>query len=191
MYNEKKKAVFQTALKRREYMQAEELKALIEDAVNDTDLRVGDIPSIDLYLDQITSLMSDQISKGSPRFHDRILTKTMVNNYSKDGLLSPLTGKKYSKEQFLQMLLVYAMKNTLSIGEIKQVLQSVYALEEYDKHFLENAYERYLDEKQRMREQANGFSVYTCFPASSARTVTSSCAIGTVRLMIRSIVGSS
>ena len=138
-------------------MQNEELKALIEDAVNDTDLRVGEIPSIDLYLDQITCLMSEQLSRGSPRFRDRILTKTMVNNYSKDGLLSPLNGKKYSKEQFLQMLLVYAMKNTLSIGEIKQVLQSVYALEEYDKLFLESAYERYLNEKQRMREHANDF----------------------------------
>ena len=138
-------------------MQNEELKALIEDAVNDTDLRVGEIPSIDLYLDQITCLMSEQLSRGSPRFRDRILTKTMVNNYSKDGLLSPLNGKKYSKEQFLQMLLVYARKNTLSIGEIKQVLQSVYALEEYDKLFLESAYERYLNEKQRMREHANDF----------------------------------
>lgn len=138
-------------------MQAEELKALIEDAVNDTDLRAGEIPSIDLYLDQITSLVSDQLSRGSSRFQDRILTKTMVNNYSKDGLLSPINGKKYSKEQFLQMLLVYAMKNTLSIGEIKQVLQGVYSLDEYNKHFLENAYDRYLDEKQRMREHANDF----------------------------------
>ncbi len=138
-------------------MESEWLQDLIGDAVSDTDLRAEDIPSIDLYLDQITSLVSDRLELASPRFQDRILTKTMVNNYSKDGLLSPIKGKKYSKEQFLQMLLVYAMKNTLSIGEIKRVLQNVYALPEYDKQFLERTYDRYLDEKQHMRERSPDF----------------------------------
>ena len=121
-----------------------ELKALLAEAVRDADLHPHEIPSIDLYLDQITSLADEKRKEGSPRFADRALTKTMINNYSKDGLLSPIKGKKYSKEQILQMLMVYEMKNTLSIGEIKRVLQNVYALPEYNAATLEEIYTRYL-----------------------------------------------
>ena len=99
-------------------MNIKEMEALIGEAVRDADLRPEEIPAIDLYLDQITSLMAEKLKEGSPRFEDRILTKTMINNYSKDGLISPVKGKKYSRDQILQMLLVYSMKNTLSIGEI-------------------------------------------------------------------------
>ena len=93
-------------------MDERQLTQLIREAVRDADLRPEDIPSIDLYLDQITCLMSEKLKEGSERFYDRVLTKTMINNYSKDGLISPVKGKKYSKEQFLQMLLVYELKNT-------------------------------------------------------------------------------
>ena len=139
-------------------MEEEQLKSLIADAVNDVDLRPEEIPGIDLYLDQITSLVSEKLKQSSPCFHDRVLTKTMVNNYSKDGLLSPINGKKYSKEHFLQMLLVYSMKNTLSIGEIKRVLQSTYRDEGYSARELESLYSRFLDNKVYLREHAEEFA---------------------------------
>ena len=132
-------------------MTENELKALLAEAVRDADLHPREIPSIDLYLDQITSLADEKRREGSPRFADRALTKTMINNYSKDGLLSPIKGKKYSKEQILQMLMVYEMKNTLSIGEIKRVLQNLYALPEYDAAALESIYTRYLAIKEKER----------------------------------------
>ena len=128
-----------------------ELKNLLKEAVRDADLHPREIPSIDLYLDQITSLADEKRKEGSPRFADRALTKTMINNYSKDGLLSPIKGKKYTKEQFLQMLLVYEMKNTLSIGEIKRVLQNVYTLPDYDAAALERIYTHYLAVKEDER----------------------------------------
>lgn len=132
-------------------MNENECKAHLLEAVRDADLHPGEIPSIDLYLDQITSLVDDKRREGSPRFADRALTKTMINNYSKDGLLSPIKGKKYTKEQILQMLLVYEMKNTLSIGEIKRVLQNVYALPAYDATTIERIYTRYLAIKEDER----------------------------------------
>ena len=132
-------------------MNETELKALLAEAVRDADLHPNEIPSIDLYLDQIISLADEKRKEGSPRFADRALTKTMINNYSKDGLLSPIKGKKYTKEQILQMLLVYEMKNTLSISEIKRILQNVYALPEYDAAALERIYTRYLSIKEKER----------------------------------------
>ena len=132
-------------------MDIQQIEALIKEAVRDADLHASEIPSIDLYVDQITSLTSDKLKEGADRFHDRVLTKTMINNYSKDGLISPIKGKKYSKEQFLQMLLVYSLKNTLSIGEIKRILQNVYALPSFDGKMLEEVYESFLAIKDNER----------------------------------------
>lgn len=137
-------------------MNLQEMEMLVKDAVNDADLRPEEIPSIDLYMDQITSLVADKLKSGSERFHDRVLTKTMINNYSKDGLISPIKGKKYNKEQILQMLLVYSMKNTLSIGEIGRVLQNVYMGKNYGEEMLQSVYLRFLDIKELERSEIWG-----------------------------------
>ena len=135
-------------------MEMEKMENLVADAVNDADLHSSEIPSIDLYLDQIISLVADKRRAGSPRFYDRELTKTMINNYSKDGLIEPIKGKKYSKDHILQMLIVYALKNTLSIGEIKRILENIYRLPEYDSEMLERVYGRFLEIKDYERSHA-------------------------------------
>ena len=138
-------------------MELHEMEALIKEAMRDADLHPDEIPAIDLYLDQITSLMAEKRREGSLRFEDRVLTKTMINNYSKDGLISPIKGKKYTKEQILQMLVVYSLKNTLSIGEIKRILQNVYASPDFDGKMLESTYMRFLEIKQSEREELGNF----------------------------------
>jgi len=128
-----------------------DLEKTVSYAVNDADLKSGDIPSIDLYLDQIINLVSEKNAEGSEMFADRILTKTMINNYSKDGLIKPIKGKKYSKEHIVQMLLVYSLKNTLSISSIRRALQGVYA-DGFDGKRLEAGYDRYIDLKASNRD---------------------------------------
>ena len=110
-------------------MDAQKLNALMDRAVDDADLVSAEIPSIDLYLEQILQLVTDKENQGSTMV-DRALTKNMINNYSKDGLITPVKGKKYTKEQIVQMLVVYSLKNTLSIEEIGRVMQSIYAAED-------------------------------------------------------------
>ncbi|MBR2018963.1 MAG: DUF1836 domain-containing protein [Clostridia bacterium] len=134
-------------------MDEKRMEELTREAVRDANLRPEEIPAIDLYVDQITSLMGEKLKEGAARFEDRVLTKTMINNYSKDGLISPVKGKKYNKEQILQMLLVYELKNTLSIGEIKRLLQSFYALPDYSGGKLEEAYVRFLGIKEQERRE--------------------------------------
>ena len=136
-------------------MDRNELYRIAEDAVNDRELRSSDIPMIDLYVDQIINLVSDKLKAGSPRYHDRQLTKTMINNYSKDGLITPVKGKKYNKEQIVQMLTVYSLKNTLSIGEIKRMLDGAYANEDFDGAALIELYDRYMDIKDKNRALTN------------------------------------
>lgn len=134
-------------------MDLQEVEALIAQAVGDADLRPDEIPAIDLYLDQITSLFSEKLKEGSPLFRDRVLTKTMVNNYSKDGLISPVHGKKYNKEHIVQMLLVYSLKNTLSISEIKRMLHGIYNLPNFEEGMLEDIYLHFLEIKEFEREE--------------------------------------
>lgn len=135
-------------------MTEKELEALIADAVNDADLADVEIPAIDLYLDQILSLVADKNSTASARYRERALTKTMINNYSKDGLISPITGKKYTHEHIIEMLLVYALKNTLSIGEIKRVLTGVRNEAGFTGKELTDGYRRFLAVKECNRARA-------------------------------------
>ena len=133
-------------------MNIDELYKIAEDAVREEELRGSEIPAIDLYVDQIINLVSDKNSKGSERYSDRQLTKTMINNYSKDGLITPIKGKKYNKEQIVQILTVYSLKNTLSIGEIKRLLDGAYAIDGYDGDSLIETYDSYIDLKTKNRE---------------------------------------
>ena len=130
------------------------LEKLIEYAVGDTDLVSRDIPSIDLYLDQIINLVSEKNSLSTDMYRDRVLTPTMVNNYSKDGLIKPIKGKKYSKEHIIQMLVIYSLKNTLSIGAIRRILTGVYSEPvNFDGAALTEGYDRYIDLKERNRRE--------------------------------------
>ena len=134
-------------------MTKQELMERIAAAVNDADLTETDIPAIDLYLDQILSLVADKNVGAAPRYRERALTKTMVNNYSKDGLIRPIAGKKYSREHIIEMLLVYALKNTLSIGEIKRVLTGVREECGFTGEDLAAGYRRFLSVKETNRQR--------------------------------------
>lgn len=129
----------------------EGLKRLLHEAISDADLRLSDIPSIDLYLDQILSLVSDKNAEGSTCYKDRLLTKTMINNYSKEGAILPIKGKKYNKQQILQILLIYSLKNTLSIGEIKRMFDGAYHIDGFGEAELSALWEDYLSIKSNSR----------------------------------------
>ena len=133
-------------------MDAKTLRALMDRAVDDSDLVSGEIPSIDLYLEQILQLVCEKGNEGSA-VSDRALTKNMVNNYSKDGLITPVKGKKYSKEQVVQMLVVYSLKNTLSIEEIGRVMGAVYAKDDYTGEKLIHAYDKAVGIKQSQKHR--------------------------------------
>lgn len=84
-----------------------------------------DIPNIDLYMDQVTTFMDEHL-KSSKRFDDdKILTKTMINNYTKNELLPPPNKKKYSKEHMILLIFIYYFKNFLSINDIKDILEPI------------------------------------------------------------------
>ncbi|MDO4519269.1 MAG: DUF1836 domain-containing protein [Eubacteriales bacterium] len=85
-------------------------------------IRTEDLPNIDLYMDQVTTFMEKQLASTKRYPEDKILTKTMINNYAKNKLLPPPEKKRYSKEHLLMLLLIYYLKNILSINDIQKLL---------------------------------------------------------------------
>ncbi len=86
-------------------------------------IKSEDIPNIDLYMDQVTTFMDSHMrSKTRNPQADKVLTKTMINNYAKNDLLPPPVKKKYSKEHMLVLIFIYYFKNILSIGDIQSLL---------------------------------------------------------------------
>ena len=85
-------------------------------------IKPGDVPNIDLYMDQVTTFMEEQLSSTKRYEDDKILTKTMINNYAKNNLLPPPNKKKYSKEHLLVLTFIYYLKNILSISDIQKLL---------------------------------------------------------------------
>lgn len=88
-------------------------------------VRPEDIPNIDLYMDQITTFMDSQLASSKRHKDDKILTKTMINNYAKNNLLPPPEKKKYTREHVLTLIFIYYMKNILSISDIQNILNPI------------------------------------------------------------------
>lgn len=84
-------------------------------------IKPGEIPNIDLYMDQVTTFMDEHLAHGKRFEDDKILTKTMINNYTKNRLLPPPNKKKYSKEHMLLLIFIYYFKNILSIHDIQSI----------------------------------------------------------------------
>ena len=85
-------------------------------------IKPEDIPNIDLYMDQVTTFMEEQLSSSKRYPEDKILTKTMINNYAKNNLLPSPEKKRYSKEHLLLLIFIYYFKNILSINDIQTLL---------------------------------------------------------------------
>lgn len=88
-------------------------------------IKPEDIPNIDLYMDQVTTFMDEQLATTKRYPDDKILTKTMINNYTKNNLLPPPEKKKYSKEHLLTLIFIYYFKGILSISDIQSLLNPI------------------------------------------------------------------
>lgn len=85
-------------------------------------IKASMLPDLDLYVDQITTFLTRHLAKTIRFEDDKIMTKTMINNYTKNHLLPPPDKKKYSKDHILLMIFIYYFKNFLPISDIKTIL---------------------------------------------------------------------
>ena len=98
-------------------------KSIIESLGRITPVNIEDIPDMSLYMDQVTTFL-DKYMEHTKRYEsDKVLTKTMINNYAKNDLLPPPVRKKYSKDHLILLIFIYYYKSILSISDIQTLIE--------------------------------------------------------------------
>ncbi|WP_035293073.1 DUF1836 domain-containing protein [Clostridium sp. KNHs214] len=136
------------------FLDEEKLKKLIDEVCVIEDIKIHDIPCVDLYMDQVTSFFDDKLSSLKREEEEKILTKTMINNYAKARILLPVKNKKYTKENIILLNLIYSLKQILSINDISLLLgpllgelQGELQKEEESSRYLNDIYTKFLELK--------------------------------------------
>lgn len=103
-----------------------DIKELINSINLTSEIKISDIPDMDLYMDQLTGFIDKNLENLKRNENDKILTKTMINSYTKDGLLMPPENKKkYKKQHVILLILIYHLKQILSISDIHELLKPI------------------------------------------------------------------
>ncbi|KGM46446.1 DUF1836 domain-containing protein [Neobacillus niacini] len=103
----------------------EKIKEILGQLGLETNLSLDEIPNIDLYMDQVIQLFENKFSHSKRNAEEKVLTKTMINNYAKGKLIFPIKNKKYSKEHLILISLIYQLKGALSINDIQITLDGL------------------------------------------------------------------
>lgn len=125
-------------------------------------IEMEDIPNIDLYMDQVTTFMDKALENYKRYDDDKILTKTMINNYTKAKIFPAPIKKKYSRTHVMLLIMIYHLKAVLSIRDIGILFQPVLTTKskEEQETFIQNIYEGFtklqLIIQQNMQSSAEG-----------------------------------
>ncbi|MFJ8064834.1 DUF1836 domain-containing protein [Psychrobacillus sp. NPDC096426] len=106
----------------------------------EVNIHAEEIPDIDLYMDQVIQLFDSKFSQTLRNTDEKVLTKTMINNYAKGKLFIPIKNKKYSKQHIMLINLIYQLKGALSINDIKTTMGPINEKIGNDDFSLENFY---------------------------------------------------
>lgn len=106
-------------------MDRDEIKAILDSLVSFKIINISQIPDIDLYMDQVLTFIEDRLGVYRRSDNEKLLTKTMINNYTKEGLIAPPVKKKYSREHIVRLIMLYHLKTVLSIGDISALLNAI------------------------------------------------------------------
>ncbi|MBY0595989.1 DUF1836 domain-containing protein [Bacillus bingmayongensis] len=124
----------------------ENIKNLLETLHLEKNIKLEDIPNVDLYVDQVVQLFENNYGDTTRTKDEKVLTKTMINNYAKGKLFIPIKNKKYSKEHMILISLIYQLKGALSINDIKSSLANLNErLINEDTFELDSLYKDYLE----------------------------------------------
>ena len=117
-------------------------------------IEIEDIPNIDLYMDQVTTFMDKCLAQYKRYEDDKVLTKTMINNYTKAKIFPAPVKKKYSRTHLMLLIMIYHLKSVLSIKDIGILFQSA------------------LSEPNKMKQEKMIESIYRGFVSLQKQTIT-------------------
>ena len=117
-------------------------------------IEIEDIPNIDLYMDQVTTFMDKCLAQYKRYDEDKVLTKTMINNYTKAKIFPAPVKKKYSRTHLMLLIMIYHLKSVLSIKDIGILFQSA------------------LSEPNKLKQERMIESIYRGFVSLQKQTIT-------------------
>ena len=127
-------------------MEKQNIMSILKNLNSNQKIKLEDIPDLDLYMHQDIQLFENNLSGTKRNDDDKVLTKTMINNYAKAKLLMSIKNKKYTKEHLILMSLIYELKGGLSINDIKYLLTNIVSkYENNDEYDLRKLYELFLE----------------------------------------------
>ena len=86
-------------------------------------IKPTEIPNIDLYMDQVTTFMEEHLQSSKRYPDDKILTKTMINNYVKLRFIKPPVRRKYDRVTVASLFVIAILKPVYSIEEIGYLIR--------------------------------------------------------------------
>ena len=134
----------------------ENINQIMEQLGLEASLSLEEIPQIDLYMDQVIQLFENKFTETKRNEGDKVLTKTMINNYAKGKLIFPIQNKKYSKEHLILISLIYQLKGALSINDIKVTLTGINQQMIKEEIELDSFYNSYLNLTRQNVEDFKG-----------------------------------
>ncbi len=94
----------------------ENRKVRVADSVRGFTLpRYDEIPNVGLYLEQTAKYISEYLDC----LGDFTLTRSMISNYVKKGLITNPVKKQYDREQIAYLIFIAVAKNVLSMEDIR------------------------------------------------------------------------
>jgi len=84
--------------------------------------RWNELPEIDLYLDQVVNYIEKYLGQYTVNKEDKIITKTMINNYVKQGIMPAPEKKKYSRSHIAYLIVICVLKQVYSISDIGKLI---------------------------------------------------------------------
>ena len=130
-----------------------DINNLIDRLALETTITEDDIPEIDLYMDQVIQLFNAKYGSAVRNDSDKVLTKTMINNYAKGKLFVPIKNKKYSKLHIMLINLIYHLKGTLSINDVKVTLSPLKEKMASDDFTLNNFYQYFISLQENNKQE--------------------------------------
>ncbi len=103
--------------------------------------RWNELPDMDLYMDQVLTFLNSTLQIFIQPHQGKPITSTMINNYVKNGIVTPPIKKRYTKRHIAYLIVVCILKSTYSMDEISDLIEV-----QIEKYPQERAYDYFCSE---------------------------------------------
>ena len=121
------------------FMIQRQIMQYVDDIKHHDDIKPEEIPEYRLYISQLEEFFDKKLGKAAGDEEEKkAISKTMIQNYIKEGLLMPPNGKCYNRGHVILLALIYNLKSILTIKDIKKLLSPIFSTESQEENREEN-----------------------------------------------------